>query len=105
MLISNISTMARSLVMRQMDEKSTDQEVSLMVWSPKMDILALAFDTGCLSLYRLQWQKIWTAEGSVEGEGVVVRRRGCSPPGIGSSSSAVGRRDFNCSNSLCFSSL
>ena len=57
--------------MRQMDEKSTDQEVSLMVWSPKMDILALAFDTGCLSLYRLQWQKIWTAEGSVEGEGAL----------------------------------
>ena len=73
--------MARSLVMRQMDEKSTDQEVSLMVWSPKMDILALAFDTGCLSLYRLQWQKIWTAEGSVEGEGVVVRALAWRPDG------------------------
>ena len=51
--------MARSLVMRQMDEKSTDQEVSLMVWSPKMDILALAFDTGCLSTIAHDIQKLW----------------------------------------------
>ena len=56
------SVMARSLIMRQMDEKTTDQEVKLMVWSPKMDILALAFSSGSISLHRLQWQKIWTAE-------------------------------------------
>ena len=58
--------MARSLVMRQMDEKTTDQEVKLMVWSPKMDILALAFSSGSISLHRLQWQKIWTAEAGEE---------------------------------------
>jgi len=44
-----------------MDERQTEQEVCLLVWSPKMDILALAFSTGDLSLYRLQWQKVWTA--------------------------------------------
>jgi hypothetical protein len=33
-------TMAQNLVMRQLDERTTEQEVSLLLWSPKMDILA-----------------------------------------------------------------
>jgi hypothetical protein len=32
--------MAQNLVMRQLDERTTEQEVSLLLWSPKMDILA-----------------------------------------------------------------
>lgn len=53
--------MAANPVMRQMDERTTEQEVLLLLWSPKMDILALAFQSGEVSLYRLQWQKVWTA--------------------------------------------
>ena len=32
--------MAQNLVMRQMDERQTNQAAKLLLWSPKMDILA-----------------------------------------------------------------
>ena len=96
--------MARSLVMRQMDEKTTDQEVSLMVWSPKMDILALAFSSGSISLHRLQWQKIWTAEAGGEGEGVVVSALAWRPDGkllaAGDSSGVLTIRHIEASTAL-----
>ena len=53
--------MAHNLVLRLLEEKQTEYEVSTMLWSPKMDILALSFNTGTVALYRLQWQKIWSA--------------------------------------------
>jgi hypothetical protein len=53
--------MAQNLVMRQLDERQTEQEIWLLVYSPKMDILALGLATGAFSLYRLQWQRIWSA--------------------------------------------
>jgi len=59
--------MAQNLVMRQLDERQTEHEVSLLVWSPKMDILALSLSTGAVSLYRLQWQRVWTAPSGEEG--------------------------------------
>ena len=59
--------MAQNLVMRLMEEKQTEYEVSSMVWSPKMDILALSSTTGTVSLYRLQWQRIWAASPAEEG--------------------------------------
>jgi len=59
--------MAQNLVMRQMDERQTEHEVSLLVWSPKMDILALSLSTGAVSLYRLQWIRVWTAPPAEEG--------------------------------------
>jgi len=55
--------MASNLVMRQLDERQTEHEIQLLVYSPKMDILALALATGTVSLYRLQWQRIWAAPG------------------------------------------
>ena len=91
--------MARSLVMRQMDEKTTDQEVKLMVWSPKMDILALAFSSGSISLHRLQWQKIWTAEAGEE-EGV-VGALAWRPDGTYTEDEA----DISCNNFLCAGKL
>ena len=90
--------MARSLVMRQMDEKTTDQEVKLMVWSPKMDILALAFSSGSISLHRLQWQKIWTAEA---GEEEVVGALAWRPDGTYTEDEA----DISCNNFLCAGKL
>ena len=58
--------MAQNLVLRLLEEKQTETEVRFMLWSPKMDILALAFSSGSISLHRLQWQKIWTAETAEE---------------------------------------
>ena len=44
--------MAQNLVMRQLDERQTEHEIRLLVYSPKMDILALGLSTGAVSLYR-----------------------------------------------------
>ena len=72
--------MAQNLVMRQLDERQTEHEIQLLVcssylllplgpqvYSPKMDILALALSTGAVSLYRLHWQRIWSAPPQEEG--------------------------------------
>jgi len=60
--------MAQILVMKQMDiERQTEHEVTNILWSPKMDILALSFSTGSVSLYRLAWQRVWCATPSEEG--------------------------------------
>ena len=37
--------MAQNLAMRQLDERQTEHAVSSLVWSPKMDILALSLTT------------------------------------------------------------
>ena len=56
----------QQLMLRLIDEKPTEHEVVNMVWSPKMDILALSFTNGSVSLNRINnWQKIWSA-GAVE---------------------------------------
>jgi len=59
--------MAQNLVMKQLDERQMEQEVSLLAWSPKMDILAMALVNGSVALYRLQWQRVWLASPSCEG--------------------------------------
>ena len=46
--------------MRQLEERQVEIEVKLLEWSPKMDILAVGLFNGEVSLYRLNWQKIWT---------------------------------------------
>ena len=59
--------MAQNLVMRQLDERQTEQDIRLLVYSPKMDILALGQATGVVSLYHLQWQRIWSAAPAEDG--------------------------------------
>ena len=50
-----------------------------MCWSPKMDIVAVAFlQTGDVTLYRLNWQKLWTLQGA---------KRSKAPDGGGTSTS------------------
>ena len=50
-----------------------------MCWSPKMDIVAVAFlQTGDVTLYRLNWQKLWTLQGA---------KRSKAPEGGGTSTS------------------
>lgn len=44
--------------MRQLEERGVDAEITLMVWSPKMDIVAVANINGVVTLYRLNWQKV-----------------------------------------------
>ncbi|CAM1319382.1 ANAPC4 (predicted) [Pycnogonum litorale] len=45
---------------RQIDEKHVADEIKLMEWSPKMDLIALALKQGEVALHRLSWQKVWT---------------------------------------------
>lgn len=45
---------------KQIDEKHTTQAVTQMLWNPKMDLIALAFSSGDLHLYRLSWQRVWS---------------------------------------------
>jgi anaphase-promoting complex subunit 4 len=45
---------------KQIHEKHTTNEVKLMLWNPKMDLVALAFNNGDVHLYRMSWQKVWS---------------------------------------------
>ncbi|ESO10660.1 hypothetical protein HELRODRAFT_167167 [Helobdella robusta] len=45
---------------KQVDEKHLHAEVDLMLWSPKMDLIALSMATGEVCLFRLSWQKVWS---------------------------------------------
>jgi WD40 repeat protein len=53
-------TQPTSCFFKQIDEKHINQEVKLMLWNPKMDLIALAFSNGDLHLYRMTWQKVWS---------------------------------------------
>ncbi len=44
--------------MRQLEERQVESEIDAMLWSPKMDILALANSNGEVALYRLNWQRV-----------------------------------------------
>ncbi len=44
--------------MRQLEERILEDCVSIMLWSPKMDIIAIALETGEVVLYRLNFQKV-----------------------------------------------
>nr|CAD7602518.1 unnamed protein product [Timema genevievae] len=46
--------------MRQLEERHLATQVELMVWSDKMDLLALANARGEVALHRLTWQKVWS---------------------------------------------
>lgn len=52
--------MAEPCAFRQQDEKHVSAEVQNMVWSPKMDLLAIANVQGEVVLHRLSWQKVWS---------------------------------------------
>ena len=44
---------------KQVDEKHLYTEVDLMLWSPKMDLVAVTTMAGEVILHRLSWQKVW----------------------------------------------
>lgn len=45
-----------------LSERFVSQEVSLMEWSPRMDLIALGMVTGEVSLYRLSWMRVWSMD-------------------------------------------
>ncbi|XP_052832693.1 anaphase-promoting complex subunit 4 isoform X1 [Octopus bimaculoides] len=45
---------------RQTEDRHVSVEVTSMLWSPKMDLIALANLQGEVVLHRLSWQKVWT---------------------------------------------
>ncbi|XP_076467809.1 anaphase-promoting complex subunit 4-like [Babylonia areolata] len=53
---------------KQSDEKHVSTEVYMLVWAPKMDLIALANAHGEVVLHRLSWQKVWTLAAPSEGD-------------------------------------
>lgn len=45
--------------MRQLEERQLLVETTIMRWSPKMDLLAIANQKGEVALHRLTWQRVW----------------------------------------------
>ncbi|XP_013771782.1 anaphase-promoting complex subunit 4-like [Limulus polyphemus] len=45
---------------RQVDERHVPSEATQMVWSPTMDLIALATMQGEVLLHRLSWKKVWS---------------------------------------------
>ncbi|KAG8329158.1 hypothetical protein J6590_093351 [Homalodisca vitripennis] len=46
-------------IIRQLEERHVAIKVDLMVWSNKMDLLALSNSKGEIALHRLTWQRVW----------------------------------------------
>ncbi|XP_054268387.1 anaphase-promoting complex subunit 4 isoform X2 [Macrosteles quadrilineatus] len=46
-------------IIRQLEERHVASKVDLMVWSNKMDLLALSNTKGEIALHRLTWQRVW----------------------------------------------
>jgi anaphase-promoting complex subunit 4 len=62
--------MTSSNAMRQLEERHVATKVELMVWSNKMDLLALSNVRGEVALHRLTWQKVWSLSPPTEGASV-----------------------------------
>ncbi|XP_071452443.1 anaphase-promoting complex subunit 4 [Hetaerina americana] len=52
--------MSSSNAMRQLEERHVANEVELMVWSNRMDLLALSNVRAEVALHRLSWQRVWS---------------------------------------------
>ena len=60
--------MAQAKGFRVVSDKATSQNVVLMRISPKMDLIALGFETGDVSLHRLAWHRVWMHTSHKNGE-------------------------------------
>ncbi|KAL0120030.1 hypothetical protein PUN28_008007 [Cardiocondyla obscurior] len=54
--------------MRQLEERQLPAEVTTMLWSPKMDLLAISNVKGEVVLHRLTWQRVWLLSPSDESD-------------------------------------
>ena len=50
--------MATPATMRQLEERQVDRAINCLLWSPRMDILAVVSETNDVSLFRLNWQRV-----------------------------------------------
>lgn len=62
--------MAATCIMKQVEERHVANEITKCVWSPKMDLVAIANIKGQVAMHRLSWQRVWVI--SSPGEGVRV---------------------------------
>ncbi|CAK1551791.1 unnamed protein product [Leptosia nina] len=46
--------------MRQMEERHVANQIELMVWSHRLDLIAISNFKGEVQVHRLHWQKVWT---------------------------------------------
>ena len=51
--------MATPAKMKLLEEKQVDRAITQLLWSPKMDILAVVSENNDASLFRLNWQKVF----------------------------------------------
>ncbi|RVE45707.1 hypothetical protein evm_009615 [Chilo suppressalis] len=65
--------------MKQMEERHVANQVDLMVWSNRLDLLALSNYKGEIQIHRLHWQKVWNL--SPPRENVTVRCMAWRPDG------------------------
>ena len=72
---------------KQIDEKNMTQEVSHMLWNPKMDLIAVSLSNGDIHLYRLTWQRVWSINNTHQG--VSVTSMAWRPDGKGRYSTLV----------------
>ena len=50
--------MATPATMKLLEDRQVDRTISNLLWSPKMDILAVVYETNDVSLFRLNWQRV-----------------------------------------------
>ncbi|XP_045626150.1 anaphase-promoting complex subunit 4 [Procambarus clarkii] len=62
--------MAATCIMKQVEERHVATEITRCVWSPKMDLVAVANVQGQVAMHRLSWQRVWVI--SSPGENVKV---------------------------------
>lgn len=63
--------MALTTSFRQVNEKHLQTQIIRIVWSPRMDLLALATCHAQVLLYRLSWQRVWIHQPSKDSLQVV----------------------------------
>ncbi|RZC38115.1 anaphase-promoting complex subunit 4 [Asbolus verrucosus] len=59
--------MATVQAIKQLEEKNVASEITLMVWSDRMDLVALANVKGEVALHRLAWTKAWSLNAPKDG--------------------------------------
>ncbi|OQR69413.1 anaphase-promoting complex subunit 4-like [Tropilaelaps mercedesae] len=65
---------------QQLEDKSLSGIAHLMAWSPRMDLLAVALESGEVVVHRHRWQKVWTRP-KPRDDGVGVRALYWKPNG------------------------
>ncbi|XP_017780796.1 PREDICTED: anaphase-promoting complex subunit 4 [Nicrophorus vespilloides] len=66
-------------IIRQLEEKKVANEIDILVWSDRMDLVAFSNIKGDVSLHRLTWTRAWILPPSKEG--LLVRAMAWRPDG------------------------